>query len=95
MIDKFGINNGSPITCLIDDIATKSENITSYGTTYNVTEELISLRYNIYRTYRKLTHFTSNKYPNELSEIYDERIISRLSEMCNIIEIKGIDFRTV
>lgn len=92
-LEKFGENlsNGQPrpITCYVDDIASKNEKIKNYGTEISVIEQLISIRYNIYQKYRKLSHFSTNIYPAELSKIYDLRIIDRLKEMCNIIELAG------
>jgi DNA replication protein DnaC len=91
-LDKFNHNfnpNPNPITCLIDDICSKNEKVKNYGTDINVIEELISIRYNIYKRYNVLTHFTTNIYPNEFGEYYDLRIIDRLKEMTNIIELPG------
>ena len=98
-LEKFNYNFDGvkpvPITCYIDDISSKIEKVKHYGTEINVISELITMRYNIYQRYKKLSHFSSNIYPNEMTKIYDERIISRLNEMCNIIELSGIDRRTV
>jgi DNA replication protein DnaC len=51
------------------------------------------MRYLVYTKCRKLTHFTSNIYPAEIENLYGTRAASRLAEMCNIIELTGIDFR--
>lgn len=96
-LDHFSHNfNGlhpSPITCYIDDVASKIEKVKHYGTEIDVIAELINTRYNVYQRYGKLTHFSSNLYPVDLASIYDERIISRLTEMCNVIELSGKDRR--
>jgi len=92
-IEKFGTTNDYPITCLLDDIGAKNESVNNYGTTFNVVDELISMRYLVYTKCRKLTHFTSNIYPAEIETLYGARAASRLAEMCNIIELTGIDFR--
>ncbi len=88
-------NKAYPITCYIDDIASKNEKIKHYGTDLNVIEQLLSLRYNVYEKYGKLTHTSSNFYPTQLKEIYEDRIISRMSEMFNVIELKGSDYRRI
>jgi hypothetical protein len=92
-LDKFSHNLSSkkanPISCYIDDIISKNEKIKNYGTEISVIEQLISIRYNIFTRYRKLTHFSTNIYPAEMGKYYDERIIDRLTEMCNIIELPG------
>lgn len=88
-LETFNFNSGNPITCYIDDIAAANENVKHYGTDYNVIQQLLSIRYNVFSRFGKLTHATSNKYPVELHEIYDERIIDRMKEMFNFIEIDG------
>jgi len=79
----------NPITCYIDDICSKNEKIKNFGTEINVIEQLISLRYNIFSRYNKLTHFSTNIFPAEMDKYYDERIIDRLIEMCNVIGLTG------
>jgi len=78
-----------PIRCYIDDLATVHEKIMHYGTEMNVIEQLISLRYNIFEKYGTLTHSSSNIYPSEMKDRYDMRIIDRMKEMFNIIELTG------
>lgn len=82
-------NKPNPITCYIDDIASKNENVKNFGTQISVIEQLISIRYNIFTKHRKLTHFSTNILPSKLNEYYDMRIIDRLNEMCNIIALPG------
>lgn len=82
-----------PIRCYIDDIACINETVKHYGTDINVIEQLLSLRYNIYEKYGTLTHISTNKYPNQLTDVYDQRITSRMNEMFNILELKGNDYR--
>lgn len=96
-LERFSHNfNGikeNPIRCYIDDIASKNESVKNYGTEINVIEQLLSLRYNVFQRYGTLTHVSSNKYPKDLSELYDDRILDRCREMFNIIELKGESFR--
>lgn len=92
-LELYNHNHGRPITCYIDDIASSNESIKHYGTEINAMEQLLSLRYNVYSRYRKLTHATSNKYPSEMLKLYDERIVDRMKEMFNIIELDGDSFR--
>jgi DNA replication protein DnaC len=82
-----------PIRCYIDDIGLDNEKIKHFGTDISVIEQLLSLRYNIFERYGTLTHISTNKYPNQLKELYDIRITSRMSEMFNVIELKGNDYR--
>jgi len=91
---NFTGNIANPITCYIDDIASKNEIVKNYGTEISVIEQLISIRYNIYSRYRKLTHFSSNIYPANFKDYYDLRIVDRIKEMCNVISLPGESRRT-
>lgn len=92
-INYFNCVTSKPTTIYVDDIASKNETVKNYGTEINVIEALLSERYNIYARYQKLTHITSNKYPAELTEIYDVRIVDRMVEMFNIVELNGESHR--
>ena len=92
-LEKYNHNFDNPITCYIDDIASRNEVIKYFGTEVNVMEQLISIRYNIYERYKKLTHISSNKYPNDFKDLYDERVIDRMKQMFNVIELSGNSFR--
>lgn len=92
-LEIFNFNSGFPITCYIDDIASGGESVKHYGTDHNVIEQLLSIRYNVYSRYGKLTHISTNKYPEELKKVYEERIVDRMKEMFNFIEVKGNSFR--
>jgi len=82
-----------PITCYIDDIASKNEMIKNFGTELSVIEQLLSMRYNVYERYKVLTHCSSNKYPAEMNGIYDARLIDRFKKMFNYISLEGDSFR--
>ncbi len=96
-IEKFQKNFSEGKTnafhCYIDDIASVNEKINHFGNQYNIMELLILSRYEAYTKYRKLTFFSSNLYPKQLKQTYNERIIERLREMCNIIELTGKTLR--
>jgi len=83
----------SQMTCYIDDIGSQNEMVKNYGTDISVIEQLISIRYNMYSRYRKLTHFSTNVYPCDMGKLYDVRVIDRLIEMCNVIELPGVSKR--
>lgn len=91
--DNFSGKTAMPITCYLDDIAAKNETVKNFGTDINAIEQLLSIRYNVYSRYKKLTHCTTNKYNKELKNIYDFRVIDRMREMFNIIEMPGDSFR--
>lgn len=89
IVDKIA----RPIRCYIDDIASKNENIKHFGTELSVIEQLLSIRYNVFERYGTLTHVSSNKYPMEMLEMYDSRIVDRMKTMFNIIPLEGNSFR--
>jgi DNA replication protein DnaC len=76
-LNEFGTAYQNVPTIYVDDIASTGETINYFGTKINVMEQLISMRYNVYCSTRKLTHVSSNRYPNELKELYGERIVDR------------------
>lgn len=92
-INYFNGVTSKPTTIYVDDVASKNETVKNFGTEISVIESLLSVRYNIFARYKKLTHITSNKYPNELTEIYDVRIVDRMVEMFNIVELDGESHR--
>lgn len=95
-IEEFGIRkDGRHITCYVDDISSNIEDINNFGTKFNVMEQFFTLRYNLYQRHRLLTHVSTNKYPKELSKIYDPRIIDRFAEMFNFVEVPGKSFRKI
>lgn len=85
--------NGRYTTIYIDDICSTNEIVNNFGTKVNVIENLLTFRYMIFSRFRKLTHFSTNKYAPELREMYGERIIDRMREMFNIVELNCDSFR--
>ena len=83
------ITKYSKMSCLVlDDIGAEDEISLSFGNKVNVVEELISAR----EEYGMLTFGTTNL--NSFSERYDDRTISRMISLFNIVAFKhSIDFR--
>ena len=81
------------ILCLTDNLIFDDigvEPVVKYmGSEANVMAEIIYRRYKS----RLITHFSSNLDSKILKEIYGERIVSRLKEMCNNLILKGNDRR--
>lgn len=71
---------------VLDDVGVQKDSLWEQETLYN----LIDARYEN----QKLTIFTSNDNPAKtLRELSQGRILSRLKEMCNIMELSGNDMR--
>jgi len=88
-----GIYRVETIEAYIDDFLFTGSEINRFGNRIYLADQFIDLRYDAFIKHGKKTHFSSNIYPNQVSEFLDERSISRLSEMCNFIELTGDDWR--
>lgn len=60
-----------------------------YGQEENTMALVIARRYEIFRSFGTVTHFTTNLNGNQIREHYGERVYSRLQEMCNFIILGG------
>ncbi len=81
----------SPI--LIDDLGAGDFVLSNFGNKVNLIDKIIDLRYSIYSRFRKLTHATTNLYVSDFKQHCDERTISRMAEMFNILELQDKDYR--
>jgi DNA replication protein DnaC len=90
-INDLGYNFNTPKTIYIDDFASKIEEskIKHYGSKLDVIDNLLTTRYIIYTRYYKLTHISTNSYPIDWAKMFDNRIVDRMVEMFNIIELQG------
>ncbi|MDA3822022.1 MAG: ATP-binding protein, partial [Bacteroidales bacterium] len=71
---------------VIDDFGVQRDTSWEQETLYN----LVDARYEA----EKFTIFTSNSNPNStLKDISDGRVLSRIKEMCRLMEISGEDYR--
>lgn len=73
----------------IDDLGTESREAKYFGTNLNCIEEIIERRY----LKGLITHISTNFPLDKMSELYSDRVYSRLKEMCNYIVFKGEDLR--
>lgn len=90
---QFGTLPEKPMTAYFDDVASANEIINHYGTKTNVMEKVLTMRYDVFKKYNKLTHISSNQFPTQLNEIYGIRIVDRMKEMFNLIELNGKSHR--
>ena len=85
VIDTYG----SYTFLCIDDMGSEPKDSLYFGNRINVIGSIIEERY----VQKKLTHITSNFRLEDLRGIYDDRVYSRLSEMCNFFEYPDRDWR--
>lgn len=72
----------------------EKETVGNYSNKVNVAESIILTRYEQFR-YGHLSHFTTNLTKDQMKEHYDNRVWSRLQEMCNMICVVGPDRRPI
>lgn len=70
---------------IIDDFGVQRDSPWEQETLYN----LIDARYEG----EKFTIFTSNNNPGSFKDLSDGRILSRIKEMCRLVELSGKDYR--
>jgi DNA replication protein DnaC len=73
----------------IDDLGAESDEVKHYGSKVNVIEEIIETRY----LNGLFTHFTSNLKPDNILDMYGNRVYSRIMHSVNIIEYNNCDYR--
>ena len=83
LIDRENMGN-----LAIDEIGKEPQDSKHFGTSINVIQTLLQLRYEVRQEY--VTHGTTNLDPNtDFIDVYDSYIADRAKEMFNIIHIKG------
>lgn len=77
--------------CLIDGRQTQPlrEYVSHFGNKLLIGEEIIMLRYEAFKHFGYMTHFTTNADYKQLRDVYGERAFDRLIEMCNFIVFQG------
>ncbi len=81
--------------CLVDgrNKVPQKEMAMHFGSRMLVGEEIIMMRYNVFKSCGYQSHFSTNATPAQLAEIYGDRAFSRLTEMCNFLTLVGDDRR--
>lgn len=100
---KAMYGSGLSYNLYIDDIGLGSPTTNNYGNITNVIAEILLDRYEVYKSSGLKTHFSSNKptsldkikYPNiiTLKDMYGDRVMDRVYEMCNIYLWQGKSLR--
>ena len=77
---------------MFDDLGTETDGM-YMGNKSNVMAEVLQARYNLFNTAKIVTHCTTNLSLKQLGERYGDRVLSRISEMFNVVCFSGEDFR--
>lgn len=78
---------------VIDEIGLDNEVSFHYGNKINIISDIILTRYEIWKNKGVVTFFSTNLSIDELRNKYDERVYSRLVEMCNFVIFDSSDRR--
>jgi hypothetical protein len=78
---------------LFDDLGFSRGDIKHFGNEINPMQTIFTHRYEQFTRTGQITHVTSNLAPKAFEGRMDERIMSRLPEMFNLIELSGEDLR--
>ena len=78
---------------LFDDLGEEKSEVVLYKDAENPMDNLLSARYEAYINSGLLTHFTSNKQPDDIEHIYGTRIADRFSEWVQSIFFEGETLR--
>lgn len=90
----YGVRETNPENICIDDAGAESAVVQNFGDKISVFSELIQDRYELFIDKKIITHITSNIPAKELKNIYtDQRIIGRINEMFNFVNINTINYR--
>ncbi len=92
IINSYGYEVRNPFVLCIDDLGIENRSVKHYGDSEDVISKLLYQRYELFKTGTR-THATTNLDVAGLKERYDDRIMSRISEMFNIIVLHGTDRR--
>lgn len=89
----FGTGSITVKPVIIDDLGAGSFIAKNYGNDVNLIDSVIDIRHLVLSRYRKITHATTNLCIADFKAITDERTVSRMSEMFNVIELNDNDYR--
>lgn len=85
-------NRLEPFHILFDDLG--RENIANnFGNKVIPMKAMIMERYDLWMQYYAKTFFTSNITREEIIAKYDEAVMDRLEQMCNLIKVEGLSLR--
>jgi len=82
----------TPKVIYLDDVGTEEHTVNHYGTKINWFKDFIELYYSKNKPFNRLLLSTNNTF-QEIEDKYGFRVRSRIKDMFNVIDVKGIDLR--
>jgi len=86
--------NYNEFSMFIDEVGEEYA-LNDYGNRMEVFSNVINERHRMFTNHSTLTHFASNLSHDEFKSRYGSRCLSRINEMCYLLEVKGKDLRTL
>jgi hypothetical protein len=81
---RLSFHAHGPRTYCFDDLGAEQA-LKYYGNECNVMAEIVLSRYDFYKAFSMLTHFTTNLTASDIDAMYGPRVRSRMREMFNLI----------
>ena len=89
----FFEKKNAPKGLCIDDLGMENNKVKSFANEANVIADIISSRYKLMHECGMKTFATTNCPPDQLENLYGERVSDRMNEMFNIIVLNGKSLR--
>lgn len=89
----YNVENDFPLNICIDDLGIESDTTSFFGNNINLMNNILINRYELFKDSGVKTHATTNLNIDMIKAKYDERVVSRLSEMFNIVILNQNDYR--
>ena len=89
---KYDVLPDGHINLTIDEIG-EEQPLNNFGNKYEIFTEIIHIRHKIFEGFGGITHFTSNLSKAEFSSRYGSRSLSRMNQMCFLLDLDGDDLR--
>ena len=78
---------------LIVDEVGEEQPLNNFGNKYEVFAEVLDVRHRLFESHQAKTFFTSNLSKKHFGDRYGSRCVSRINEMCYMIDATGEDLR--
>ena len=91
-LNSYNVEVQNPRTICIDDVGIEIE-VENYGNRLNPVEYILLERYELYQRCNIRTHITTNYNKQHIKDRYSNRLISRIREMFQYVELLTNDRR--
>jgi len=89
---QYDVIPQSHLELSIDEVG-EEQPLNDFGNKYEIFTDTLQVRHHLFESYGAKTHFTSNLTKDEFRERYGTRCLSRMNQMCYLLETTGRDLR--